>query len=91
MKRILITFLKLYKLAISPFLPPACGYTPTCSEYAMDAMEKHGAIKELPRSISRKTYLEIEGRMREFSRKTKIPIEELDLLFWSAETGFVFK
>ncbi len=54
-------------------------------------LKKHGAIKELPRSISRKTYLEIEDKMREFSQKTKIPIEELDLLFWSAQTGFIFK
>jgi len=54
-------------------------------------LKKHGAIKELPRSISRKTYLEIEGKMRKFSRKAGIPIEELDLLFWSAQTGFIFK
>ena len=52
---------------------------------------KYGAIEKLPRSIGRKAYLEIEGKMREFSQKTNIPIEELDLLFWSAQTGFIFK
>jgi len=31
-----------YKRAVSPMLPPACRYTPTCSEYAMEAIERHG-------------------------------------------------
>jgi uncharacterized protein len=34
--------LKLYKRFISPILPPACRFTPTCSEYAAEAIEKHG-------------------------------------------------
>ncbi len=32
-------------MLISPFLPAACRFTPTCSEYAMKAVEKHGAIR----------------------------------------------
>lgn len=34
--------LRWYKRAVSPLLPPACRYTPTCSEYAMEAIETHG-------------------------------------------------
>lgn len=34
-----------YKYSISPLLPPACRYTPTCSEYAIEAIKKHGPIK----------------------------------------------
>ena len=45
MKRIFIGALRFYKREISPLLPNACIYTPTCSEYAMEAIEKHGAIK----------------------------------------------
>lgn len=45
MKTILILLVKFYKSAISPYLPPACRYTPTCSEYTMQALEKHGALK----------------------------------------------
>ncbi|VAX24750.1 Membrane protein insertion efficiency factor YidD [hydrothermal vent metagenome] len=45
MKKMLIAILKAYKLLISPVLPPACGYMPTCSEYAMEAVEKHGSVK----------------------------------------------
>ena len=34
-----------YQIAISPLLPPACRYTPTCSQYAIDALRRHGALK----------------------------------------------
>jgi hypothetical protein len=45
MKYLLIDLLKLYKTFLSPFLPPSCRFTPTCSEYAMQAVEKHGAVR----------------------------------------------
>jgi putative membrane protein insertion efficiency factor len=45
MQRVLILFLKTYKLAISPLLPSACRFRPTCSEYMMDAIAKHGAAR----------------------------------------------
>ncbi|MBR0425058.1 MAG: membrane protein insertion efficiency factor YidD [Clostridia bacterium] len=45
MKRVLLAMLRFYKRSISPLLPPACKYTPTCSEYAMEAIEVHGAFK----------------------------------------------
>jgi putative membrane protein insertion efficiency factor len=44
-KGVLIAALRFYKTRISPQLPPACRYTPTCSEYAMEAIERHGALK----------------------------------------------
>ena len=48
-------------------------------------------IEEIPRHLSLKQYLEIECRFREFSREVNIDIDHLDLLFWSEETGEVFK
>lgn len=45
MKRVLLAVLRFYKREISPFLPDACIYTPTCSEYAMEAIQKHGVWK----------------------------------------------
>ncbi len=45
MKRVLLAVLRFYKRHISPHLPDACIYTPTCSEYAMEAIQKHGALK----------------------------------------------
>lgn len=50
-----------------------------------------GVIEETPRALPRKKYLEIEGRMADFSRRVGIPMEELDLIFWSMQTGKVFK
>ncbi|MEK6959149.1 MAG: N-glycosylase/DNA lyase [archaeon] len=50
-----------------------------------------GVIREVPKHFSKKTYLEIEEKMRQFCKKHSIKIEELDLIFWSNETGEVFK
>jgi putative membrane protein insertion efficiency factor len=44
MKFLVLDFLRLYKTFLSPFFPRSCRFTPTCSEYAMQAVEKYGAI-----------------------------------------------
>lgn len=41
----LIALVKFYRLAISPLLGPRCRYYPTCSEYALIALQHHGALK----------------------------------------------
>ena len=41
----LLTALRAYKYAISPLFLPSCRYVPTCSEYAAEALERHGAIR----------------------------------------------
>jgi len=45
MRFVIIFLIKSYKLLISPVLPPVCGYHPTCSEYAVEAVKEHGALK----------------------------------------------
>ncbi|MBO5313105.1 MAG: membrane protein insertion efficiency factor YidD [Clostridia bacterium] len=45
MKTILMLLIKFYRGAISPYLPKACRFTPTCSEYGLEAISKFGAIK----------------------------------------------
>jgi hypothetical protein len=45
MRRLLVLMLRFYKRFISPFLPPACRFTPTCSEYAMEAVMVHGTVR----------------------------------------------
>ncbi len=42
---ILILPIRLYKGAISPWLPPTCRYTPTCSSYAIEAIQKWGPLQ----------------------------------------------
>jgi N-glycosylase/DNA lyase len=55
-------------------------------------LKRHGVIKAIPDSVgSRKVYMEIEDKMRRFSKAVGIPLDELDLLFWSLQTGFIFK
>ena len=41
----MLQVLRAYKWAISPMLPVACRYVPTCSEYAMEAVERYGALR----------------------------------------------
>jgi N-glycosylase/DNA lyase len=59
--------------------------------HVLKNLKKYGVIKEIPVCITGKRYLEIEEKMKEFSRHIGIPMEELDLLFWSEETGEIFK
>ncbi|MFD2827346.1 MULTISPECIES: membrane protein insertion efficiency factor YidD [Leeuwenhoekiella] len=52
-KKILIFPIRIYQKFISPLLPPACRYEPTCSHYSVQAIEKHGPIKGTWLSIKR--------------------------------------
>jgi len=50
-----------------------------------------GVIEEIPHSLPKKKYFEIEKKMKKFSEKVKIPMSHLDLVLWYKETGEVFK
>jgi putative membrane protein insertion efficiency factor len=45
MKKIIILFIKFYKKFISPLTRPSCRFYPSCSQYALEAVEKYGAFK----------------------------------------------
>ena len=45
MKRLLLALIGFYRKHISPYTPPACRFTPTCSQYAQEAITKYGALK----------------------------------------------
>ncbi|MBP6821125.1 MAG: membrane protein insertion efficiency factor YidD [Acidobacteria bacterium] len=53
MKQIAILILRSYKYAISPLLPPSCRFTPTCSEYAIEAITRYGFWKGLLLGLKR--------------------------------------
>ena len=45
MKHLFLSLIRFYQKHISPLSPPRCRYYPTCSAYAMEAIEKYGALK----------------------------------------------
>ena len=44
-KLVVLQLLRAYKWAISPMLPPSCRFVPTCSEYAMEAVDHYGVLR----------------------------------------------
>jgi len=42
---VILMLLRFYRKFISPWMPPACRFTPTCSQYAYEAVERYGAIR----------------------------------------------
>lgn len=53
MKRILLGMIWFYKRAISPYTARSCRFTPSCSDYAAEAIKKHGALKGFGLGIRR--------------------------------------
>ena len=51
--KLLILLIRLYQITLSPWLGNACRYTPTCSQYAIEALQKHGALKGLYLAVRR--------------------------------------
>jgi hypothetical protein len=53
MQAVVIAALKGYKLFISPLLPSACRYYPTCSEYMLEAVARHGVLRGVWMGVKR--------------------------------------
>ncbi len=53
MKKIAILLIKFYRLFISPLKPPTCRFVPTCSEYALQAIEKYGILQGGSKAVRR--------------------------------------
>lgn len=45
MARILMLFVRIYQLVLSPLIPPTCRFYPTCSQYAIGVLSRHGTVK----------------------------------------------
>ena len=52
-KTIALWLLRAYKWVLSPMMLPACRYTPTCSEYAMEAVDRFGVLRGGARAVAR--------------------------------------
>ncbi|MEE0893497.1 MAG: membrane protein insertion efficiency factor YidD [Treponema sp.] len=48
-----VLLIRFYQICISPFFPPCCRFTPSCSQYSLEAIQKHGPIKGLYLAIKR--------------------------------------
>lgn len=59
--------------------------------HVLKNLKELGVVDEIPKSLTKKAYLEIEDKMKKFADKIKITLDELDLLLWSKETGLIFK
>jgi putative membrane protein insertion efficiency factor len=53
MKYVLVFLITLYQKLLSPWLPPSCRYTPSCSQYAKEALLKHGLFRGLLLAVRR--------------------------------------
>ena len=53
MVRLLHWFIRFYQIAISPVLGPRCRYIPTCSQYSLEAIHRHGAVRGVWLSVHR--------------------------------------
>ncbi|KPM47533.1 membrane protein insertion efficiency factor YidD [Jiulongibacter sediminis] len=53
MRHIAIFLVRLYQAALSPWFPPSCRFTPTCSDYSVQAFQKHGFFKGFYLTINR--------------------------------------
>ena len=60
-------------------------------KHILRSLEEFGVIKEIPKSLNKKKYLEIEEKMKLWSKEIKIPMDELDLVLCSRKTGEVLK
>lgn len=70
MRKLIIFFLKGYQLMISPLLPPSCRFYPSCSEYALNALQRFGLSKGIMLTLMRLL------RCNPFSRGGYDPIPE---------------
>ncbi len=59
--------------------------------HILKALLRFGVIKSLPKTLTRKRYIEIEKNMRGFSNKIDIPLSHLDFVFWQIQTERIFK
>lgn len=59
--------------------------------HVLKNLKNAGVIASVPKSLTHRKYGEIEEKMEKFCQKIKIPMHHLDLLFWSEETGEIFK
>ena len=80
-KLVVLQLLRFYKGAVSPMLLPACRYVPSCSQYAMEAVERYGVLRGSGMALKRLL------RCHPFVRGGYDPVAEIPT--WSSETATI--
>lgn len=93
LREFLVNNVKGYGLKESSHFLRNCGFRDLAilDRHILKNLFKLNIIPEIPVTLTPKKYLEIEEKFKDFSNKINISMDELDLLFWSLETGEVFK
>jgi putative membrane protein insertion efficiency factor len=81
MKQALQCALRQYKRFVSPLLPHSCRFVPTCSEYAMEAVERHGAVRGIGLAFGRLM------RCHPFARAGYDPVPQVEQAFRPASSS----
>ncbi len=55
--------------------------------HILKSLKDYGVIKEIPQSLTKRKYVEIEGAMQGFSKRIDVPMDALDILFWTERSG----
>lgn len=66
-------------------------YLAILDRHVLKNLKELGVITEIPKTLTKKVYFEIEKLMNEYSKMVNIPMDELDLIFWYQQAGEVFK
>ena len=72
MKHFILFWIRAYQAALSPLLPASCRYTPSCSEYAHQAVEQHGTVRGLWLAVKR------IGRCHPFGGQGHDPVPDIE-------------
>jgi len=81
MRKLIVAILRLYKVALSPLLPSACRYYPSCSEYMGEAVERYGVARGLWMGAKRLL------RCHPFRAGGIDPVPDLDVGSWMLDVG----
>ena len=87
MKKVLLALVKFYRVAISPYRPPCCRYIPTCSQYALEAIEKYGALKGGWLAFRAAIRFTREDMIRSHERRGQAPLPDPVLLSGRLSAG----
>ena len=91
LKRLMIGLIRLYQLTLSPWVGRECRYLPTCSQYAIEALERHGALKGGWMIVTARTFMKkVRARAGDPSLIFKLPLTQSKRALWEEKFSVPF-